>query len=122
MKKSIEIHCDPAIQAILITALRNYTEVAFPPHSADCAQVARNAMTEAIDKLESALASTGKGEYNKRLRAMFKEGVKLHYKLAAAESAADFSNEEKLLLDVCQGVVATNLDLDAARTADGREA
>lgn len=121
MHKTIKIQCGPAIQGILITALRNYTDVAFPEHSSDCAQVARNAMLEAVDQLEQQLTTLGQGEYNKRLRAMFKEGIKLHYQIAASEHGGQFDHERELLTAVCQGTAASDEDLQAACRADQQD-
>ncbi len=120
MKRTIPINCEPEIQRILVTALRNYTEVAFPEHSSDCAQVARSAMIEAVEQLETQLSREGKGEYNKRLRAMFKEGIKLHFEIAASEDDKNYSEEMALLTRVCEGETATDADLRNARARDGR--
>jgi hypothetical protein len=120
MGKSIEIACGPTVQEILITALRNYTDVAFPEHSSDCAQVARSAMIDAVDQLEQQLSASDKGEYNKRLRAMFKEGIKLHYEIAATETGSSYAHEQALLISVCQGDPADDEALVNARHKDGR--
>lgn len=107
MKKFIAIDCPAAASKKLINALRNYTEVAFPEGSADCALVARGAMLDAVNELDEQLLAEGKGQYNKRLRAMFKEAIKLHYQLAESESGKDYSAERDTMLGLCEGRAIT---------------
>lgn len=118
MKKAIAIQCDEAIQAILLTALENYIDVAFPPHSSDCAQVAREALQEAVTALRTDFSTQDSASYNKRLRAMFREGIKLHYQLLEADSGRDHAAERELLLAVLAGTPAGAPELEQARQRD----
>lgn len=118
--KRIEIQCSNEIKEIVSTALRNYTEVAFPSDGTDCVLVARESMLDAIRDLEQEFSAndTGRTSYNKRLRAMAKEAVKLHYQLASDEQGHMLTHECELLLEVVCGVAHDDADLAAARAAD----
>lgn len=120
MTKRIEVVCSPEIKTILITALRNYTDVAFPCGCADCSLVAREAMLDALAEFERDYATdgTGRAGYNKRLRAMFKEGVRLHYRLLEADLDRAMEAECQLLLEVVEGIPHDDADLANAREAD----
>lgn len=120
MTKRIEVVCAPEIERILITALRNYTDVAFPCGCADCSLVAREAMLDALAEFEREYAGgdAGRAGYNKRLRAMFKEGVRLHYRLLEAELGHALEAECRLLLEVVEGIPHDDADLAAARKDD----
>lgn len=120
MGKRIEINCTQQIKQIFVTALRNYTEVAFPPGSADCSMVAREAMLDTLAGFEHEYAANGDGRagYNKRLRAMAKEAIRLHYRLLAAADGSAHDHECGLLLEVVEGIPHDDADLDAARVAD----
>lgn len=120
MKKRIEIQCNDEIYRILITALTNYIDVAFPPHSADCAQVARTAMQDAVAELQAEFERHGHASYNKRLRAMFREGIKLHYQLQEAESGHSQAAECELLLEVVGGARPDPDALIKARCEDAQ--
>ncbi|MAT64101.1 MAG: hypothetical protein CMN57_00455 [Gammaproteobacteria bacterium] len=118
MRKEIAIDCDERIQALLLQALENYIDVAFPPHSSDCAQVARSALQDAVAGLRTEFASQGHARYNKRLRAMFREGIKLHYQLQEADSGRSHAAERELLLAVVGGEPAGAAELERARRQD----
>lgn len=120
MSKRIEVVCSPEIKTILITALRNYTDVAFPCGCADCSLVAREAMLDALAGFDREYDSGGIGRagYNKRLRAMFKEGVQLHYRVLEADRGHTLEAECRLLLEVVEGIPHDDADLAAARKAD----
>ena len=118
MKKEIAIQCDETIQALLLEALENYIDVAFPPHSSDCAQVARNALQDAVAALRAEFAGQGEARYNKRLRAMFREGIKLHYQLREADTGRPHTAERELLLAVVGGSPADCQALEQARGQD----
>lgn len=124
MTKRIEVVCTPEIKTIFVTALRNYTDVAFPCGSADCSLVAREAMLDTLAEFEREYAGNdaGRAGYNKRLRAMFKEGLRLHYRLEAAERGMPMDAECRLLLEVAEGVPHDDADLAAARRADREQA
>lgn len=121
MKKTIAIQCDEAMQAILLTALENYIDVAFPPHSTDCAQVAREALQDAVTALRADFAGQDTACYNKRLRAMFREGIRLHYQLLEADSGRSHAAERELLLAVISGTSAGASELEQARRRDSGE-
>lgn len=122
MNKRIEITCSSEIKDILVQAIRDYTEVAFPAGGTDCVLVAREAMLDAVDGFEREFAATpGRGSYNKRLRAMVREALRLHYQLLAADTGEDFGRECALLVDMAAGTVHSEADLATARAADGRD-
>lgn len=121
MKKAIAIQCDETIQAILLTALENYIDVAFPPHSSDCAQVAREALQEAVTALRADFSEQDRASYNKRLRAMFREGIKLHYQLLEADNGRGHAAERELLLAVLAGTPAGAPELEQAQQRDNGE-
>ena len=120
MSKRIEVVCTPEIKAIFVTALYTYTDVAFPCGSADCSLVAREAMLDTLGGFEREYADSdcGHAGYNKRLRAMFKEGIRLHYRLQEAEHGRPMAAECQLLLEVAEGIPHDDADLAAARRAD----
>lgn len=124
MSKRIEVVCTPEIKAIFVTALRNYTDVAFPCGSADCSLVAREAMLDSLSAFEREYAgnAAGRAGYNKRLRAMFKEGLRLHYRLREAELGMALEAECQVLLEVAEGIPRDDTDLAAARRADREQA
>lgn len=120
MEKRIEVNCTQQIKEIFVTALRNYTEVAFPPGSADCGLVAREAMLDTLAGFEREYAANadGRAGYNKRLRAMAKEAIRLHYRLLADDDGRTRDHECALLLEVAEGTPHEDTDLEAARAAD----
>ena len=120
MGKRIEVDCSPRIKEIFVTAVRDYTDVAFPPGGADCALVARESLLETLSAFEREYQQSGvnRSGYNKRLRAMVKEGLRLHYRLAAAERGYGCDRELALLLEVAEGVPHSDAELEAARAAD----
>lgn len=122
MIKRINVICSPKIKDIFVTALRNYIEVAFPADSADCALVARESLFDAITEFEAeyVLNQGRQASYNKRLRAMVKEGIGLHYRLAAADLGHECPQECRLMLEVVEGVPHTDAELASARSGDRR--
>lgn len=118
MKKTITIQCDKEIKQLIVTALGNYIDVAFPPHSSDCALVARDALQQAVKALREDFANQDRADYNKRLRAMFKEGIKLHYQLQEADTGRSHQTECDLLLEVIGGTQHDDDELARARAAD----
>lgn len=125
MTQRIEVVCTEEIKDIFVTALRNYTDVAFPRGSADCSLVAREALLDTLAEFERGYAAggVGRGTYNKRLRAMVKEGLRLHYRLTSAERGDSMEAECQLLLEVAEGIPHDDTDLAAARCVDqGRAA
>ena len=123
MGKRIDVFCTLEIKDIFITALRNYTDVAFPAGSADCALVAREALFDTLAEFEVEYARNqdGHSSYNKRVRAMVKEGIRLHYQLLAADRGYKCTQECALMLEVSEGIVHTDEELAAARVADQAE-
>lgn len=122
MNKLINVQCSTEIKDILVTAMRNYTDVAFPAGSADCALVARESMLDSIAMIEReySLSPDGRASYNKRLRAMVKEAIQLYYKLADMGDGYTHASECTLLLEVVSGVAHGDSELAAARAADRR--
>ncbi len=117
MKRYIEIHCPRTLCDWLADCIRNYADVAFPPHCVDCQQVARNALVQAAEELRTSWAD-GQARYNKRIRAFVKEAIRLHYRLLAAESGQATRAQCELMLELCQGVPHDERDLAAARAED----
>ncbi len=120
MGKRIEVVCTSTIKDIFVTALRNYTDVAFPEGGADCALVARESLFETLAEFEAEYRhnQNGHASYNKRLRAMVKEGIRLHYQVIAADLGHSCPQECMLMLEVSEGIAHTDQDLAAARAAD----
>ena len=114
----IALACGPGVARLLVTMLRDYTEVAFPAHGTDCTQVAREAMLDAVAGLESGLLSQGQAEYSKRLRAMFREAVKLHFELRAAETGESCEARAAALRALCGGKPLSDTDYAAAERRD----
>ena len=76
MAKTLTLVGPPHLQTMLCAALRQYAEAAYPPGCSECGQVARAALMDAADKLESGFAATGsKAEVSRRLRAHMKAAV-----------------------------------------------
>lgn len=114
----IRLECGPGVARLLVDLLRDYTEVAFPPHSTDCAQVAREAMLDAVAGVESSLLADGQAEYSKRLRAMFREAVKMHFDLRAAETGECCEARAAALRALCGGEALSDADYIAAEARD----
>lgn len=74
MAKTIRIECPPAMLKVLSEAIREYAEAAYPPGGSECGQVAKQALLDAVDKLESGFAVSGGvyAELSRRLRAHVK--------------------------------------------------
>lgn len=120
MGKRIDVFCTLEIKDIFVTALRNYTDVAFPAGSADCVLVAREALFDTLAEFEAEYARNqdGHSSYNKRVRAMVKEGIRLHFQLLAADRGYECKHECALMLEVTEGIAHTDEELAAARAAD----
>ena len=122
MGKRIDVTCSSKIKEIFVTAVRNYTEVAFPAGGTDCALVARESLFDTLTEFEREYSQSkgGHASYNKRLRAMVKEGIRLHYQLAAADLGHDCPHECTLLLEVAEGIAHTDEELAVAQAADSQ--
>ena len=74
MAKTLRIECPPVLQTIFCVAVREYVEAAYPPGCSECGQVARAALTDAVEKMESDfLANDGVyAEISRRLRSHLK--------------------------------------------------
>ncbi len=118
MAKTIELQCAPPLTDIVVLALRNYIEVSYPAGSADCAMVARESLTDSLHVLEEQRRTGASCHYNRYLRAMLKEAVKLHYSVQASDEGHDCAHQCAVLLDVCQGLPRTEAELQAARDLD----
>lgn len=120
MGKHIDVICSQEIKDIFVKAVRNYTEVAFPAGASDCALVARESLFDTLAAFEREYSQSpdGHASYNKRLRAMVKEGIRLHYQLVAADLGHECPQECALMLEVAEGIAHTDADLAAARAAD----
>ena len=118
MAKRIALCCSESITAIIVGALRNYIDVAFPPGSSDCAQVARESLLDTVSELEMQRQNAAVCHYNARLRAMVKEAVKLHYQISAHDLGRDCAQQCAVVLAACQGLAVTDADLQTACDGD----
>ena len=118
MAKSIELTCAPPLTDIVVAALRDYIDVSYPAGSGDCALVARESLLDTLHALEEQRRAGAACHYNRHLRAMLKEAVKLHYSLQAHEQGHDCSHQCAVLLDACQGLPRTEAEWQAARELD----
>ena len=120
MPRPIEVNCPAHIQNIIVSALRNYVDVAFPSGSAECALVAREALLDAAKEFEQSCQNTGKSSYNRRMRAMVREAIKLHYRLLEADEGRSFACECAAVIEACEGKPKTDEEIRAAEDKDTR--
>ncbi len=92
MAKNIDLNCAPSLTDIIVVALRNYIDLSYPAGSADCALVARESLLDTLHALEEQRRSGAACHYNRYIRAMLKEAVKLHYSLQAHDLGHDCSH------------------------------
>ena len=116
--QSIEIRCPAQVRDVIVNALRDYTEVAFPQGASDCALVARGALLDAVEQMQRSWAETGRMRYSKRIRAFIKEAVRMHFELRAHDEGRSFAHEYALLLEAVGGTPVTEEDLAHARLLD----
>lgn len=107
MARTIRIECPPVLQNIFCIAIREYVEAAYPPGCSECGQVARAALMDAAEKLESDfVANEGKyAELSRRLRSHFKAAFQYY-----AEQHKHDHETETLLNRLLEGEV---IDEDA---------
>ena len=120
MVKSIAVSCPPRINDIIVLAIRNYVDVAFPSGSAECALVAREALLDAVKEFEWSCQNTGKGSYNRRMRAMVREAIKLHYRLLEKDEGRSFACQCAAVTEACEGIAKTDEEIRAAEEKDNR--
>ncbi len=118
MAKTIELSCSPPLIDIILVALRNYIDVSYPTGSSDCALVARESLLDTLRALESQRSAGAACHYNRHLRAMLKEAIKLHFRLQAHDQGHDCAHQCEVLLAACQGLPRTEAELQAARGFD----
>jgi hypothetical protein len=118
MAKTIELNCSAPLTDIVLVALRNYVDMSYPAGSSDCALVARESLLDTVHALEEQRRAGAACHYNRHLRAMLKEAVKLHYRVQAHDQGHDCSRQCAVLLDACQGLPRTEAELQAARELD----
>jgi hypothetical protein len=118
MAKNIELTCAPSLTDIIVFALRNYIDLSFPAGSADCALVARESLLDTLHALEEQRRAGEPCHYNRYIRAMLKEAVKLHYSVLAHDQGHACSRQCAVLLEACQGLPRTEMELQAARELD----
>ena len=76
MSKKISISAPAEYQLLLCTALSLYADAAYPQGGSECAQVARNALMDAVTELEKGFAATGStAQVSRRLRAHIKSAI-----------------------------------------------
>lgn len=101
MAKTFRIECPAALQEILCVAIREYAGAAYPPGGSDCGQVAKQALMDAAEKLESGFAASGgvHAELSRRLRAHVKAACKYYVEQHRCHEI------ESLLLRLLEGEV-----------------
>lgn len=107
MARPLRIECPVALQEVLSIAIREYAEAAYPPGGSECAQVARQALMDAAEKLETDFIANG-GEYaevSRRLRAHLKAAM--HYYVEQHQC----ENLLPLLLQLLEGQPVTTAQL-----------
>lgn len=118
MAKQISLSCPASVQELLIRIIRNYTDVAFPAGGSDCALVAREELLRTVKLIETAFHDDEAATYSKRLRAMFKEGIKLHYQLIEAEQQVCVDQQRENLLALVTGIELSSSTWEQAISAD----
>ncbi len=116
--KLIEITSERAIQEQLITALQHYVDMQFPPGSVDCGQVAREELLNVVVSLREQMGTPDPARYNRRMRAMVKEGIRVYYDFLSRQDGNARSHECELLQRAGKGTRFTDADLTAARMQD----
>ena len=102
LNKTLAMHCPAAMRDELVAAVRAYVEIKHPEFSDECSQVARDALLTTADDL-AAQAGPGQWTYNRRLRAMVKEAVKLYCMIEAQDTGRPADARCAALLAACQG-------------------
>lgn len=116
--KSIQIDSDPQVLERLITALQHYVDSQFPPGSSDCGQVAREELLNVVKTLQESLKNGTPGGYSRRMRAMFKEGIRVYFEYLEQVDGCPHPHECELLQIASRGSNATGEDLAAAQGRD----
>jgi hypothetical protein len=119
--KSIQIDSDPQVLETLVTALRYYVDSQFPPGSSDCGQVAREELLNLVTALEGSLKSGAPASYSRRMRAMFKEGIRVYFEYLEQVDGFAHTHECELLQSASRNGSATREDLEAAQARDRHE-
>lgn len=120
MARDIELQCSPAILELLLEALDHYVAVSFPPGSTDCGQVAREELLNLVQGLRHQYGETGTARYSRRLRALVREGVRVHCEQLSQSDGLDRNRERALLQAAASGAITTDEDLQTARAGDRR--
>lgn len=96
------------MQTAICDALRQYAEAAYPPGGSECGQVARAALMDAADALQSGFTETGThAEVSRRLRAHMKAAVR--YYSEQHQHGVPLTCMEKFIM----GVPITNQQLES---------
>ena len=76
-RKTIRLHCDPETARAFAEAIRCYAQAAYPPGGSECAQVARQALTDSARTIAEAPrhAQDGTIEFPRRQRAMLEAAL-----------------------------------------------
>ena len=116
--KAIEIACGPRVLERLITALQYYVDSQFPPGSSDCGQVAREELLNVVTSLKTSLEAGMPARYSRRMRAMFKEGIRVYFEYLELREGFAHRHERELLQATSRGASASDEDLLAAQARD----
>ena len=105
MARDIELQWSPAILELLLEALDHYVAVSFPPGSTDCGQVAREELLNLVQGLRHQYGETGSARYSRRLRALVREGVRVHCEQLSESDGLDRTREQALLHTAASGAL-----------------
>jgi hypothetical protein len=102
MRKSLTMHCPAGMRDQIVAAIRVYVDIKHPEFSDECSQVARDALLTTVDDL-AGQPGPDQWTYNRRLRAMVKEAIKLYCLIEAEDTGRPGDARCAALLRACQG-------------------
>ena len=106
MAKPLRLECPAALQEILCVAIREYAGAAYPPGGSECGQVAKQALMDAAEKLETDFVASGGSyaELSRRLRAHVKAACNYYVEQHHCHEI------ESLLLRLLEGEVISDTE------------
>lgn len=110
--KEIKLQCCEEAKNVICDAILIYVNVMFPQGCADCSLAAREALLNAIERIQQTYQPvTGEFIFNKRLKPMTKEALINYYNLLFEKDGINRDQEKKLMIYAldCEEITKENL-------------